>query len=184
MGAFPVLKFRHSTNSASLRLCVKEGPLGSVNSIVLFSRAEPETMGSVAHFMTFPILHHRGTETQRVMWDQRGHPLALFSRAERTANDELHASHIGHQRTEDEWPRADDGHQRTEDGGQRAAIKFHRRWEFAHESERISRMLQDKNSEKGFLPANLRESTRIFLMRTLGQRNFTARAGVSEIPPN
>ena len=100
VGAFPVLKFRHSTNSASLRLCVKEGPLGSVNSIVLFSRAEPETMGSVPHFMTFPILHHRGTETQRVMWDQRGHPLALFSRAERTANDELHASDIGHQRTD------------------------------------------------------------------------------------
>ena len=54
---------------------------------------------------------------------------------------------------------ADDGHQRTEDGGRRAAIKFHRRWEFPYESERISRMFPDKNSEKGFCPriyANLR----------------------------
>ena len=64
------------------------------------------TMGSVPDFKTFPIFHHRGTEThrgkdvdaERGAW-KRGHPLALFSRAERTANDKLHASDIGHQRT-------------------------------------------------------------------------------------
>ena len=56
--------------------------------------------------------------------------------------------------------RSDIGHQRTEGGGQRSAIRFHRRWEFPHESSRISRMLPDKNSEKAFCPridANLRE---------------------------